>query len=172
MGVPDRIYRITRGYLDAARGRLEDVEQAAVDELDRALEPGGTVSMSNMDDPMQRAAAKIAAARRQATDYTGRPLAGQRYNFSVPEPGAEAGQLDSDPIQSAYRVIGVPIGSDFQVVSAAVARLRERSAPERYPVGSAEREEAVRIQERVNQAFGVLQDAFGIQGSRFDRLEL
>lgn len=169
MSVPDRIYNIAKSYLDAALSRLEEIDSRANAELDRALAPGGSVASSSSSDPMERAAAKIAAARGEAAARS--QLQPQRYNFSTPDPSAATGP-DPDPIQTAYRVIGVPAGSDIATVDAAVAKLRERAAPDRFAEGSTERADAARIQARVDSAYAVLQESLGAPANRFDRLEL
>ena len=171
MSVPDRIYQLAKSYLDAAIERLGEIDNRAQAELDKALAPGGTAAagLSASDDPMDRAAAKIAASR---GDVAARgELRPERYNFSTSDPSAATGP-DPDPIQTAYRVIGVPVGSDMATVDAAVAKLRERAAPERFAEGSQERDDAARIQGRVDNAYAVLQDAHGVEKNRFDRLEL
>jgi hypothetical protein len=176
MSVPDRIYQIAKAYLDAARGRLDEIDDRAQAELERALGPGGSVVSPAIDDPMARAAAKIAAARGEAAARSTMNAARsqnsqpERYNFSTPDPSHDT--FDTDPIQTAYRVIGVPLGSDIATVDRAVAKLRERAAPEKFAEGSAEKDDAVRIQARIDNAYAVLQDALGVQGNRFDRLEL
>jgi len=175
MSVPDRIYQMAKAYLDAARGRLDEIDSRAQSELEKALSPGGSARSSvdgiysNMDDPMSRAEAKIANARGEAAARS--QLQPQRYNFSTADPSVNAGP-DPDPVQTAYRVIGVPIGSDMTTINAAVQKLRERAAPERFPEGSVEREDATRIQARVDNAYAVLEETLGVQKNRFDRLEL
>ena len=69
-------------------------------------------------------------------------------------------------------MIGIAEGSPYPVVEQAVAKLRERCAPERFPEGSSEREEAKQILNRVNDAFLTLKNALGVPESRFDKLEL
>jgi len=162
---------MAKAYLDAARGRLEEIDSRASAELDKALAPGGSADagLNSSGDPMARAEAKIAAARGEAAARS--QLQPQRYNFSTSDPSAVSGP-DPDPIQTAYRVIGVPVGSDIAAIDAAVAKLRERAAPERFPEGSGERDDAARIQARVDNAYAVLQEALGVQKNRFDRLEL
>jgi len=174
MSVPDRIYRIAKSYLDTARGRLADVDSAALAELDQAIGPenvSGANYRAGSDDPMARAAAKIAAARSEVASR--REIAPDHYNFSAPDPRqAQTQGPDTDPIQTAYKVIGVPIGSSYAVVEKAVNVLRQRAAPSRFPDGSAEQQQARDIQERINGAFAILQDALGVASNRFDRLEL
>lgn len=167
---PDRFYRLAKAYLDTVKDRLNDLDSAAQSELDKALGPEGSIRSTAPDDPMDRAAAKIAAARGEVAAR--QQLAPQQYNFSTPDPSVTSAAADTDPIQSAYRVVGVPFGSDYATISAAVARLRERASPSRFPVGSAEEAEARRIQERVDKAYETLQGALGVEANRFDRLEL
>lgn len=169
MSVPDRIYNIAKSYLDAARGRLDEIDTSAIAELEGALAPGGSVSMS--DDPMARAAAKIASTNSQAAAWREQRMPVSYSPVQASTPVAEAA-IPSDPVATAYKVIGVAPGSDIDAVTVAVAGLRERAAPSRFPEGSLERLEAERIQQRVDQAFTVLQNALGAPTTRFDRLEL
>ncbi len=168
---PGRIYRIAKAYLDAARDRLAEVDSSAQAELEKALgpEPSGGYFPSSSDDPTDRAIAKINAARGESGAR--REIRPEQYNFSTPEQTAQT-SADSTPVLTAYKVIGVPAGSDFATVEAAVTKLRERAAPNRFAQDSPEQLEAQRIQDRVDEAFRVIQDALGVEANRFDRLEL
>jgi hypothetical protein len=168
-----RAYSVAKGYLDNARERLETVDAQAQEEMRRALprEGGdvppqaptsGRVGTSEETDPFARAAAKIAAAQAQAGAQ--RQELERRDQATTPPP---------DPVATAYKIIGVPAGSDFETVRAAVDQLRARCAPARFPDGSNEQAEARVILQRVEEAFHVLQNALPAQnGSRFDKLEL
>lgn len=174
-----RAYSVAKGYLDNARERLESVDARAQEEMRRALpregwdvtpptpntppapSSGGAGSVGE-DDPFARAAAKIAAAQAQAGAQ--RQELERRDQATTPPP---------DPVTTAYKIIGVPAGSDFDTVRAAVDQLRARCAPARFPDGSQEQAEARVILQRVEEAFHVLQNALPAQsGSRFDKLEL
>ncbi|BDI33868.1 hypothetical protein CCAX7_59190 [Capsulimonas corticalis] len=173
--MPDRLYKVAKAYLDAARGRLEDIDAAAQEELRRALprentDYGRSIPAAS-DDPMERAAAKIAAARNAAAAR--REITPERYNFSTPsEDETPAAPKTASLVENAYKIIGVPLGSAFPTVEKAVVKLRERCAPDKFPAGSPEQAEARRILSRIEDAYRILQDALGVQQGRFDRLEL
>ncbi|MCW3062095.1 MAG: hypothetical protein JWQ02_3916 [Capsulimonas sp.] len=174
--MPDRFYRVAKAYLDAARGRLEDIDSAAQDELRRSLPHEnadyGHSGPAASDDPMERAAAKINAAR--SASSARREIAPERYNFSTPsdEDMPVASPKSTTVVDNAYKIVGVPAGSPFPVVEKAVVKLRERCAPARFPAGSPEQAEASRILARVEDAYRILQDILGVPQGRFDRLEL
>lgn len=160
-------------YLDAARGRLADVDAAAQEELRRAMPRENPDYRAASSDPMDRAAAKIDAAR--GASAARREIAPARYNFSSPSDDEDAPVIPKKTptaVENAYQIVGVPMGSPFPVVEKAVVKLRERCAPARFPAGSGEQEEARRILTRVEDAFRTLQDALGVRQGRFDRLEL
>lgn len=168
--IPIRVYNIARASLDAAKGRLEEIDLRAQEELSRSLNrsdvaiPDPPPASSN--DPMERARAKIAAAQR---------MAGDRREFSGSQNEADASATspaNSDPVRTAYKIIGVPVGSDYLAVQKAVAKLRERCSPARFAAGSDEQAEAQVIGQRVDEAFRVLQDALDPAAGRFDKLEL
>jgi hypothetical protein len=108
---------------------------------------------------MERAQAKINAAR-QAT-------AARRETA----PASDAAAL-TDPIQTAYKILGVPPGSDWLSVQQAANKLRQRCAPSRFPNGSQEQVETQNILQRVEEAYQVLQNALDPNAGRFDKLEL
>ena len=169
-----RAYQVAKGYLDSARGRLEEIDARAQEELRRALPrespdaapPASNTGGGGADDSFARAAAKIAAA--QARVAAQRQEAERRAPATVPPP-----ESPQDPARTAYQIIGVPIGSDYLTVEAAVNKLRERCSPTRFPDGSAEQADAQVILQRVEEAFAVLKNALGpAAGGRFDKLEL
>ena len=171
--MPDRLYKVAIAYLDAARGRLADIDSAAQEELRRAMPRENPDYRAASSDPLDRAAAKIDAAR--GASAARREIAPDRYNFSTPsddEYTPTAAPKTPTAVDNAYQIVGVPPGSPFATVEKAVVKLRERCAPSRFPSGSAEQAEARRILARVEDAYRVLQDALGVPQGRFDRLEL
>lgn len=182
--IPNRIYRLAQGYLDAARNRLAEIDPSAEDELRRALPnenpdyPGesatmyGSAPVAPQLSAMERAEAKIRAAQQRAA--AAKQVQPERYNFSAAaEPTAGTVQRrETDVVETAYRMIGVPKDSPYADVEKAVSKLRERCAPERFPEGSPERAEAVQILRRVDDAFRVLKTSLGVPENRFDKLEL
>ena len=153
-----RSLRLAKTYLDEAKERVSDISDTAQEELTRALNRDDIQSgLASSDDPMARAQAKIAAARGETAARTeARP----------------AGQTGTDPIQTAYKIIGVPPGSDFLTVQTAVNKLRERCAPSRFPNGSVEQSESQMILQKVEEAYQVLQKELDPGAGRFDKLEL
>ena len=154
-----RSLRLAKTYLDEAKGRVEDISQAAQDELTKALDRSDIQSgLASPDDPMARAQAKIAAARGETAVRTeARPV---------------SQTTTTDPIQTAYKIIGVPPGSDYLTVQTAVNKLRERCAPSRFPNGSVEQSESQMILQKVEEAYQVLQKELDPGAGRFDKLEL
>ncbi len=171
-----RLYNVAKAYLGAAKERISEIDAQAQDELSRALTrddvPGqasgvGSMSGQYSSDPLERARAKIAAAQSQA--------AAQRDTAPVaPSPSAAEATPSptTDPVQTAYKVLGVPPGSDYLAVQAAVSRLRERCDPARFPEGSDERDEATVILAKVEEAHQVLRLALNAGAGRFDKLEI
>ena len=169
--IPGRVYRIAKAYLDAAKDRLGEIDAQAQSELSRSLsrddinipEPPPASS----DDPMERARAKIAAAQQTAT---------ARREFTASQsrattPGGTTTPTAPDPVETSYKIIGVPVGADYPTVQQAVTKLRERCAPTRFADGSEEQAEAKVILQRVEEAYQVLRNALDPGAGRFDKLE-
>lgn len=161
--VPGRLYRIGKAYLDAAKGRLSEIDAQAQEELSKSLNRDDLVIpappvYNTASDPMERAAAKIAALR------------GQSAARQEAAPPSQAPQ--TDPVQTAYKILGVAPGSDWPTVQQTVNKLRERGAPSNFPDGSQEQTDAKAILERVEEAYQVLRNALDPTEGRFDRLEI
>lgn len=161
-----RAYRVAKGYLDAAQDRLGDIDARAQEELSRSVSRDDLVTIpdpppQSSSDPMARARAKIAAAQQQAAARQETPAA--RTADAAPP---------TDPVQTAYKIVGIPAGSDYTTVQQAVTKLRERCAPARFPDNSEEQATAQVILQRVEEAFQVLTNALDPTASRFDRLEI
>ena len=153
-----RSLRLAKTYLDEAKGRVGEISESAQEELTRALNRDDIQSgLSSSDDPMARAQAKINAAR------------GTTAARAEVQP---VSQTVTDPIQTAYKIIGIPAGSDFLTVQAAVNKLRERCAPSRFPNGSVEQSESQTILQKVEEAYQILQKELDPGAGRFDKLEL
>ncbi len=160
-----RIYKVAKAYLDAAKDRLGEIDSRAQEELTRSLGHDDIripdPPPASSDDPMERARAKIAAAQ-------GTVSARREFSASQTPPSPAT----PDPVQTAYKIIGVPHGSDWLTVQQAVAKLRERCAPSRFAPGSQEQAEAQIILQRVEEANQVLRNALDPGAGRFDRLEI
>ena len=155
------MFRIAKTYLDAAKDRLDEIDSRAQEELTKALDRSDIQSgLSSSDDPMARAQAKINAAR------------GETVARREAVPVSQTASGKTDPIQTAYKIIGVPPGSDYLTVQTAVNKLRERCAPSRFPNGSVEQSESQMILQKVEEAYQVLQNTLDPGAGRFDKLEL
>lgn len=163
--IPGRVYRIAKAYLDAAKDRLGEIDARAQEELSRSLSHDDIKipdpPPASSDDPMERARAKIAAAQQTST---------ARREFAASQPAAGAAPAP-DPLQTAYKIIGIPNGADYATVQQAVSKLRERCAPARFSEGSEEQAEAKVILQRVEEAYQVLSNALNPGAGRFDKLE-
>lgn len=155
--IPGRIFNIAKSYLDAAKDRLAEIDTAAQTELDKAMSHDD-FSTPAPSDPMERARQKIARTQGENT-----------ARQEMPPPGVSD---VPDPMQIAYKVIGVPQGSDYLTVESAVNKLRERVDPSKFPSGSQEQAEAKIIGERVEEAFRTLRASLDPNAGRFDRLEI
>ncbi|MGI4792280.1 MAG: hypothetical protein ACRYFS_25930 [Janthinobacterium lividum] len=159
--IPGRLFRIAKTYLDAAKDRLDEIDSRAQEELTKALNRDDIKSgLSGSDDPMARAQAKINAAR------------GEAPARQEAAPVSQTALGKTDPIQTAYKIIGISAGSDYLTVQTAVNKLRERCAPSRFPNGSVEQSESQMILSKVEEAYQVLQNALDPGAGRFDKLEL
>ncbi len=155
--IPGRLLRLTKTYLEAAKDRLGEIDTRAQEELTRALNRDDVqAGLSSSDDPMERAQAKLNTARQMSS---------ARQEMT---PAA----TQTDPIQTAYKIIGIPPGSDFLSVQTAVNKLRDRCSPAHFTVGSQEQAEARIILQKVEEAYQTLQNALDPGASRFDKLEL
>jgi len=162
-----RSVRLAKTYLDEAKGRLSDITADAQEELTRALNRDDIqAGLSSPEDPMERAQAKINAARGTAAGQ--RELSPGRY-APTPPPAASP---QTDPLGTAYKILGVAPGVDFLTVQAAANKMRDRCAPSRFPDGSQEQAEARLILQKVEEAYQVLQNALDPGAGRFDKLEI
>ena len=168
MGLTDRVYNIAKSYLEKASQRWEQIDPTAQQELDQYTD------RSNMS-AWDRAQAKIAAgdARREL-----RPAGLDPPSPAAPPPVQApqttqpmAGNQSQSAIAAAYQILGVPPGSKIETVRDAYQKLVARAAPDRFPAGSAEQEQAQRIERRASAAYMMLADTLSPADDRFDRLE-
>lgn len=180
MGIPERIYRISKAYLNQIKDRIDDRLTDAERELDDRddIDDMPTRDDSSPDAMMRRAEARIASARRDLESRT--ELRGDVPQVPTTTPSATATSASSsgsttteaDPNQTEYRLLGVPVGSDLVTVQAAYEKLARRCDPRRFPDSSAEQKEAELILKRVNAAYEVLKKRLDPTESRFGKLEL
>lgn len=167
--IPGRLYNVARAYLGAAKERIDALDARAQDELSNALThddlPGAAPPPAS-SDPMERARTKIAALQGQSAAR--RELA----PASEAAPSPPAAPLSTDPVQTAYKILGLPPGSDYLAVDAMVDKLRRRCDPARFPVGSEEQREAQIILTKVEEAHQLLRVSLNEGAGRFDKLEI
>ena len=72
----------------------------------------------------------------------------------------------------ACRLLGVGDRATFEEIRRAFDKLNKRSAPERFPVNSSERNQAAEIQKRIHWAYQILTESLGTTEKRFRSLEL
>jgi len=199
VSIPDRLFRISKAYLNQVRDRID--AELAERELDAGLAPGGSLpaggesdsastlreeaSVRAAEEMMRQAEAKIAAARREMENRSEldpergvEPVAGPAPRKSVPAtvksttPNTSNVTPNEDPNARDYRVLGVPAGSDLATVQSAYEKLARRCDPRRFPDGSQEQKDAEQILERVNAAYDALRNRLDPTQNRFGKLEL
>jgi hypothetical protein len=184
LSIPERIFRISKAYLNQVRDRID--AELAERELETSLNRDPDLPAQDDTSPeamMRRAEARIAAARRDME----RQIGEKTPESAVPAPPVEAGAADTRPASSAaaasktvdtdpnaadFRILGVPIGSDLPTVQSAYEKLSRRCDPRRFPEGSPEQKEAERILARVNIAYDALRKRLDPTENRFGKLEL
>ncbi|MCS7066161.1 MAG: J domain-containing protein [Fimbriimonadales bacterium] len=77
-----------------------------------------------------------------------------------------------DPVQHAYRVLGLPENADLATVRRTYRQLSTKSEPSRFPEGSPERAKAEQIHTQIEQAYRVLLRHLDPSADRFRDLEL
>lgn len=167
--IPGRLYNVARAYLGAAKERLDTLDARAQEELSNALTHDnlpGTGPPAAPSDPMERARAKIAAMQGQTV------ARGELDPASSRVPSSPAPPTATDPVQTAYKILGLPAGSDYLSVQSAVDKLRSRCDPARFPARSEEQAEAQMILGKVEEAHQLLRASLNEGQSRFDKLEL
>ena len=186
MSIPERIFRISKAYLNQVRDRID--AELAERELETSLNRDPDLPAQDDASPeamMRRAEARIAAARRDMERQMGERTPGTAApvtpaaetgvapaSATSPTAPAPAKGVETDPNAADFRILGVPVGSDLPTVQAAYERLSRRCDPRRFPEASAEQKEAERILARVNTAYDALRKRLDPTENRFGKLEL
>ncbi|MES2461736.1 MAG: J domain-containing protein [Armatimonadota bacterium] len=202
MSIPNRIFRISKAYLNQVRERIDS--ELSERELDagiggdtpaassgsdrgyRSPEPRSVdPAVSAADEMMRRAEERIAAARRdmesrgeldtpisQTSTSSSGTTSTPSSSSTTSSSSSASAAVSTDPNASDYRVLGVPIGSDLGTVQSAFEKLARRCDPRRFPENSREQKDAQRILERVNVAFEALRKRLDPTENRFGKLEL
>jgi len=171
MGLADRVYGLAKGYIDKASQRWDELDEKAREELDGYLAKPEVSAF-------ERAQRKIDAASSASQQSGTSRQAPFRDTLNDLPPGYEPPIPQVTPpnqpstVDAAYRVLGVPPGSDFASVKMAYDTLRERTAHVKVRPGSAQQEQARRIERRAMAAYMLLAQNLKPDDDRFDRLEL
>lgn len=171
MGLADRVYNLAKGYIDKASQRWDDIDDKARKELE------GYMATPELT-AFERAQRKIDNASNASLPASARPTEAHRDTLDDVPPGYEppipqiAAPSQAATIDAAYRILGVPVGSDFATVKRAYDTLRERTARVKVRPGTAEQEQASRIERRAMAAYMLLAQTLKPNDDRFDRLEI
>jgi DnaJ-domain-containing protein 1 len=166
MGIPDRLYKIAKSYVDSAKSRWDEIDSGAQRELDETMNSPALSAWERAQAKIQSARAQVQADKEFAQDHTEPP---------VPTPPAPASTPSASPnaLEAAYKVLGVPPGGDILAVQKAYQELKLRANPARFTAGSPEQKTAQDIDRRLNTAYMVLANVLApASDDRFDRLEI
>lgn len=112
------------------------------------------------------------AARHAAAEELQRAMQPSFEGHVPTQPAATPQSASETELQRAYRVLGLPEGSDLAAVRRAYRELIRRSDPHRFPEGSPEREKAAQIQQRIEQAYQTLLLHLDHSAQRFRNLSV
>lgn len=146
MSIPDRLFRLARGYWSEAVDRIEGAESeaAAYQELADAL---------RKPEP--------AAPALEASSGTAAPGAAPRRP-----------QGTHDPLEASYHLLQLRADGDLDALEEAYEARMEELRPEQFPAGSAERGLIEAKRQAVEAAYEKLRDALNPTETRFEHLEL
>ena len=174
MSIPNRIWNISKAYVNQVRDRIDDA--LAEKELEAGSANAGLPDYDDAspDAMMQRAQARIDNARREleARQANAAKVANNEETpASRPEPTPVTTTPD-DPNLRDYKVLGLPPGSDLSQVVSKYEELVNRCDPRRFPEGSEEQKTAALILVRVNASYDALRKRLDPTENRFGKLEL
>jgi DnaJ-domain-containing protein 1 len=168
MSIPDRVYKISKAYLGQVKDRIDGAlteREEAMRELE-GREPVRPSSLDKTDEIMRRAEEKVAAARREME--ASREL--RPASAAAPTVMPTATPVSTEE-ESHYKVLGVPVGSDYATVRSAYEKLIKRLDVTRFE-NETDKAEAERILARVNTAYEALRNTLDPTQNRFGKLEL
>lgn len=149
--IKDRLDRID-AEMEEAYLRDREARDAALRELDSIPAEAPPIPTPQTESAAERGQAEPAARPQQAP------------------PSATDEQ--SAKLSRAYRVLGVPDGSDLSEVEAAYRKLAGRCRSIEFAEGTEERQTADVIMARLDEAYNTLREALNPAAARFDKLEL
>ncbi len=174
MSIPERFYRIAKHKFSEIRDRVDRWDEEAQEAETDLLRKAGTRTdaSSELKDALRTTSPaksdKIPPAQ-AATLRT--PDEIRRAAAPMTNSSPSTANLQPDPLDFHYRLLGVEPGTGFSDVQAAYNKLAARCDPARFPAHSTEAQEAERIRKRLEDSFKVLRDALDATARRFDLLE-
>jgi len=120
---------------------------------------------------LERAASQVESESRRAADDLEEVLL-RTTPRQEPARAAQPTAVDQSRLSAAYKVLGLPPGSDLKTVEEKWRSLVARADPKRFPAGSAEERRASEILKQVNEAYRELRDYLNPAGGRFEKLEI
>jgi hypothetical protein len=146
MSIPDRLWRVAKGYWTMAGERIAEAEAqaAAYQELEEVL--------------------RRAPAPPPAQNSRGEPV------LPAP-PRASSTSGERDPLEACYEILKLKPGAGCDELDAAYQARLEEIKPERYVAGTPERMAMDSRAGAVRAAYDKLRDALNPVETRFERLE-
>ena len=187
MSIPERLSRIVRHTISEMKDRFDQMDEEALSdpaEIERlrraqARSDARQELQDSMTDPTP-----VTGSSNAKVDVPQQPLKPQPaqrtpQQISTPSSGYTNGsstptgamQVQSDPLDYHYRMLGLEPGADFGEVQTAYNGLAARTEPGRFAEGSAEARELEDIRKRLEASFRALRDALDSTAHRFGLLE-
>lgn len=155
MSIPDRLWRVVKGYWSVAEDRLRDAEAEAAAYQELATTLRQPAPATEVDPGVYSASS---GAQIPSSADPGEPRRAQRGAI--------------DPYQAAYELLGVEPGVSLAALDNAFEARLEEIRPETAPAGSPERAALEARRSAVTAAYDRLRDALNATETRFERLEL
>lgn len=170
MGIADRVFNLAKGYLDKASQRWDEIDEKARQELEDYMEGPESSAFDRAQKKIEAAEQHVRASK-QLHEPIHDTLDDRPAGYEPPIPKI-APPSQPSTVEAAYRVLGVPIGSDFNAVKKAYDTLKDRMNRVKFKPDSSEEEQARRIMRRASAAYMLLAQTLKPDDDRFDRLEL
>jgi len=160
MSIPDRLWRVVKGYWDLAEDRVReaDAQASAYQELADVLRTHRA--------PAEPSAPGTALPSGGAGGGT--VASGSRPASAALPAGPGEGH---DPLEAAYELLDVEPGVSVAGLEQALDRRLAQIRPEQYPAGSPERAALEAKRSAVQAAYEHVRDLINPTETRFERLE-
>lgn len=162
MSIPERLWRLAKGYLSVAEEQLRGPEHLQ----SQADAYGELADLLRLPTPSAPAPDEPSVEQRVYQPLTSAAPAAIPRSTSVRQPGT-----GRDPLDACYALLGTEPGCQLADVDRAYeARLAELH-PEQYPAGSVERTRLDAQRGAVSAAYERLRDALNPTETRFEHIE-